>query len=609
MRRAAALVLSLMTTVPGPAQGETDSPPGTGFAAEYERLLQNRDGLDPVTRLRRLFDVHWRQQMAEYPELATLVGHPGQNHRWTDRSLEAIARRKRELEDPLRVARSIQRPALGPGERLSLDLFLRMLEEQREGGRYPDDLLALTQLRGVQQEAAQVLAAAPAKTVRDFEDMVARLRALPRAIDQVIVLLDEGLRRGITVPRVALRDVPDQIRNQIVEDPHRSPLLVPFRNLPAELPGPERARLRDAASSAYTAGIRPAFQRLLTQVTEVYMPRARTGVALRDLPDGADWYAHNVRRQTTTSLTPQQIHDLGLKEVKRLLAEMEAVKKAAEFEGSLHEFGRFLRMDGRFFFTDAGSLVREYRDISKRIDPGLVRLFGRLPRLPYGVTPVPAYAERSQTTAYYEPGSPEAGRPGWFFVNTYDLRARPKWEMEALSLHEAVPGHHLQVALAQELEGVPEFRRFLGPTAYVEGWALYAESLGGELGLFADPYARFGQLTYEMWRAVRLVVDTGLHAFGWSRDRAIAFFRDHTAKTEHDIVVEVDRYIVDPGQALAYKIGELKIRELRARAQAVLGDRFDVRAFHDAVLAEGALPLDLLEAQIERYIAAHTAGS
>jgi uncharacterized protein (DUF885 family) len=273
------------------------------------------------------------------------------------------------------------------------------------------------------------------------------------------------------------------------------------------------------------------------------------------------------------------------------------------FTGSFHDFVTFLRTDPRFFFERAEDLLVTYRDICKRADPALTRLFGTLPRLPYGVVPVPPYAEKSQTSAYYEPGSPAAGRPGRFFANTYDLKARPKWEMEALSLHEAVPGHHLQIALAQELPEMPEFRKNSFYTAYVEGWGLYAESLGGEMGFYEDPYARFGQLTYEMWRAIRLVVDTGMHALGWSRQRAIDYFVENAGKAEHDIVVEIDRYIVWPGQALAYKIGELKIQELRARAARALGPRFDIRAFHDHVLGSGAVPLDVLEGRIGEWIA------
>ncbi|PYQ01266.1 MAG: hypothetical protein DMF82_19725 [Acidobacteria bacterium] len=295
-------------------------------------------------------------------------------------------------------------------------------------------------------------------------------------------------------------------------------------------------------------------------------------------------------------------HDIGLAEVRRIRAEMDTVMKQSGFTGAFADFMAFLRSDPRFFFENAEDLLRGYRDICKRADPELVKLFATLPRLPYGVVPVPAYAEKSQTTAYYEPGSPAAGRPGYFFANTYDLRARPKWEMEALALHEAVPGHHLQIAIAQELPAAPEFRKHGFYTAFIEGWGLYAEALGAEMGFYADPYARFGQLTYEVWRAIRLVLDTGMHAFGWSRDEAIAYFEENAGKAAHDIVVEVDRYIVWPGQALAYKIGELKIKELRARASAALGTAFDVRAFHDQVLGSGALPLDVLDARIDAWI-------
>ena len=321
------------------------------------------------------------------------------------------------------------------------------------------------------------------------------------------------------------------------------------------------------------------------------------------MPEGVDWYLERVRRETTTSLTPHEIHQLGLSEVKRIRGEMEKVLARVGFKGTLADFATFLRTDARFYFTDARELVREYRDIAKRIDPELTRLFGKLPRLPYGVVEIPAFSAPSQTTAYYRQGSPEAHRPGSYFVNTYKLDTRPKWEMEALTLHESVPGHHLQIAISQELTSVPEFRKTSRYVAFVEGWGLYAESLGPDLGMYQDPYSQFGQLTYEMWRAIRLVVDTGMHALGWSRDQAIDYFRQNSAKTEHDIVVEIDRYIVMPGQALAYKIGELKLKELRALASKELGAKFDVRTFHDAVLGSGALPLDVLEENVRAFIA------
>jgi uncharacterized protein (DUF885 family) len=290
----------------------------------------------------------------------------------------------------------------------------------------------------------------------------------------------------------------------------------------------------------------------------------------------------------------------------RIRTEMDDVMASVGFEGRYEEFKEFLRTDPRFYFTDAASLVAAYRDIAKRADPELARLFGHLPQTPYGVKVVPEASAPSQTTAYYDPGSFAAGRAAFMHANTYKLEARPKWEMEALTLHEAVPGHHLQISIAQELGSLPEFRKNSSNTAFVEGWALYSESLGDEMGFYGDPYAKFGQLTYEMWRAIRLVVDTGLHALGWTRNQAIDFFRKHAAKTEQDIIVEVDRYIVWPGQALGYKMGQLKIRELRARAERALGARFDIRKFHDTVLGRGALPLDLLEQQIASWTEAFT---
>jgi uncharacterized protein (DUF885 family) len=329
---------------------------------------------------------------------------------------------------------------------------------------------------------------------------------------------------------------------------------------------------------------------------------------MNELPDGKAWYAFNIRTSTTTTKTAKEIHEIGLSEVKRIRGEMDKVIQQTGFKGNFEEFSQFLRTDPQFYYKDSESLLRAYRDIAKRVDPELAKLFGKLPRVPYGVRPVPEYAEQSQTTAYYLGGSVQAGRPGWFMANTYALETRPKWEMEALTMHEAVPGHHLQISLAQEMENVPQFRKHVGYTAYVEGWGLYSEGLGAEMGFYKDPYMKFGQLTYEMWRAIRLVVDTGMHSMGWSREQAISFFKSNSSKTEHDIIVEIDRYIVWPGQALAYKIGQLKIKELREYATKELGEKFDVRQFHDVVLDDGAVPLDVLEQRVKDWVAAQKNG-
>jgi uncharacterized protein (DUF885 family) len=572
------------------------------FHDRYVELVRNPRELSDSTRLHELFRLNWQYVMTEYPEFATYVGYPGQNARWTDKSLQAIERRKRELEEPLGVVKAIRRDRLSSTDRLNYDLFRRGLEEQIEGTRFKDEYFAITQLGGVQQDVGQLLAQMPTTSVQDYEDIVARLNGVPALVDQTVVLLGKGLEAGITPPRVTLRDVPDQIRGITPDDPMASPLLRPFAQFPSSVPASERERLTRAARDAYTQRVAPAYRKLYDYVVGTYLPKTRESIGMQELPDGAAWYAYRVRQFTTTSLSPDQIHALGLREVQRIRALMDSVIASTGFKGSFADFARFLRTDPQFFYDDSASLVRAYRDIAKRADPGLIKLFGKLPRLPYGVTTIPSFMAKSQTTAYYQGGSLQAGRPGYFFVNTYDLKSRPKWEMEALSLHEAVPGHHLQIALAQELDGVPEFRRYGGYTAFVEGWGLYAEGLGPELGMYQDPYSKFGQLTYEMWRAVRLVLDTGIHAMGWTREQALQFFKDNAPKAEQDITVEVDRYIAWPGQALAYKIGQLKFRELRDSAAAAFGPRFDIRAYHDEVLRNGALPLDLLEQDVREWI-------
>ena len=555
-------------------------------------------------RIRQLFAQDWEYTMREYPEFATGVGYPGQNARWTDYSLEAIARRKRELNTPLNALRAIDRAKLSPTDQLNYDLFRRNYTDALEESRFPGELMPITQMDGIQQQVPSTIAQMPAGTVREYEDIVARLRAVPVLVNQTMVLLQRGLAAGLTPPRITLRDLPAQAQNLVVDDPLTSPLLTAFTRFPAEVAAADQQRLRAAAVAAYRDSVAPAFRRLSAFLRDKYVPGARTTTAIRDLPNGMAWYQVRARASTTTNLTPEQIHAIGLAEVKRIRGQMDSVIAASGFPGTFAEFVQFLRTDPRFYWTTPDDLIRASRELMKRIDPELTKLFGRLPRLPYGVSPIPSYAERSQTTAYYQPGSPLAHRSAIYFVNTYNLPARPKWEMEALSVHEAVPGHHLQIALAQELDGVPEFRRFGGYTAFVEGWGLYSESLGGELGLYTDPYSKFGQLTYEMWRAIRLVIDTGIHTMGWTREQAIDYFKANAAKTEHDITVEVDRYIVWPGQALAYKIGELKIKELRAYATATLGSRFDVRAFHDQVLGAGAVPLDALEARVRAWAVA-----
>ncbi|MEM6829497.1 MAG: DUF885 domain-containing protein, partial [Bacteroidota bacterium] len=378
----------------------------------------------------------------------------------------------------------------------------------------------------------------------------------------------------------------------------------PIANLPESIDVEGGRSFQEGIRNIITRDVNPALLTFHDFLKDTYLPNARKTYGLNDLPNGEAWYRERISFHTTTSLTAKEIHEIGKQEVARIHEEMEKVLEEVNFQGGVSDFNNFLKTDPQFYFTDPEELLAAYRDICKRIDPELPKLFGTLPVLPYGVKETPAYRSKSAPSAYYMPGSREAGRAGYFYANTYDLKSRPKYEMEALSLHEAVPGHHFQIAIAQELENQPEFKTATFQfTAFSEGWGLYSESLGEELGLYTDPYQRYGRLTAEVWRAIRLVVDTGIHAFGWSREEAIDYFKANSGIAEHDITVEVDRYIAWPGQALAYKIGELKILELRERAEEKLGNDFDIRAFHDVVLGSGPLPLNVLESNVEDWIA------
>jgi uncharacterized protein (DUF885 family) len=568
----------------------------------------------PADAMRAQFNDDWTYWMAQYPEMATLLGYPGEHGRWTDYSPQAIDARAGYLRKSLERFTSIDRARLSPDDQVSYDLYRELLETAVTGLDFHHDalpirgvvpanlMMPISQMAGVQQDVPRVIASMPAATREDYEHIIARLQAVAPLVDQVVALMERGLAAGMTPPRITLRDVASQVEGQIVADASKSPLLGAFAKWPDAVRDTDRAALGARATQAYEQSVRPAFTKLRDFLVSRYIPASRETTSAADLPDGRALYEYNLRWHTTTAMTPRQIHDVGLAEVKRIRGEMDAVIAAAGFTGGYGDFIRFLRSDPRFYYTDAASLLTAYRDICKRADPELARLFGRLPQTPYGVKPIPDAIAPSQTTAYYDPGSFVVGRPAYMFANTYKLDARPRWEMEALTLHEAVPGHHLQIALAQERQGLPDFRRHSSYTAYVEGWALYAESLGEEMGFYADPYSKVGQLTYEMWRAVRLVVDTGLHAMGWTRDQAIQFFKENAAKTDQDIVVEIDRYIVWPAQALGYKIGQLKIRDLRATAARELGSRFDVRSFHDAILEEGAVPLDVLERRVKAWV-------
>ncbi|MFQ5816565.1 MAG: DUF885 family protein [Terriglobia bacterium] len=554
-------------------------------------------------RLHALFKEEWEYRLRENPTFASRLGDRRYNDRWPDVSLGAIARRHQHDREVLEKLAAIPYDELSEADKLNYTLFRKNYAMDVEGYQYRWYLLPLNQRGGI-QTANELGDALRFATVKDYEDWIARLEAFPNYMEQTIALLREGMRVGMVHPKVILERLPGQIAAQIVDDPADSLFFQPFKKFPEGISAGKRARLVREGKQAIAEGVIPVFRKFQTFFTKEYLPAGYERVGAWQLPRGKEMYAFFARQFTTTELTPEEIHRLGLAEVQRIRAEMEKVIEQVGFEGSFEEFLHFLRTDPQFYYRDPEELLAAYQGLAKRIDPTLVKLFRKLPRMPYGVEPIPANIAPDTTTAYYRRPAADGSRAGTYFVNLYKPAVRPKYEMEALTIHEAMPGHHLQIALAMELGELPEFRRYGGYTAFTEGWGLYAESLGQELGFYQDPYSKFGQLTYEMWRAVRLVVDTGMHSLGWTRQQAIDFFRANAAKTEQDIVNEIDRYIAWPGQALAYKIGELKIKELRAQARRELGERFDIRAFHEVVLGSGAVPLDVLEAKVNAWLAA-----
>jgi uncharacterized protein (DUF885 family) len=559
---------------------------------------------DAAKALHALFDEEWEYAMREYPTLASSLGDRRYNDRWSDVTLAAVERRHKHDIEVIERMKEIDRARLSTADQLNYDLFRKSYETSVEGYKFRWHLVPLNQRGGIQTEddLGDLLRFT---TVKDYDDWIARLRTFPAYMDATVALLREGVRVRMVHPRIISERIPGQIDKQIVANPEESPFFRPFKRIPESFSAADRERILAAGRDAISSQVVPSFRKMKEFFVKEYVPASYPEVGAWQMPDGAEMYAYEARLHTTTNLTPQQIHEIGLSEVKRIRAEMESIMGRVGFKGTLQEFFQYLRTDPRFYYKSPEELLDAYRALSKRIDPNLVKVFRTLPRQPYGDEPIPINVAPDTTTAYYQQGSPDGSRAGTFYVNLYKPETRPKYEMMALALHESVPGHHLQIALAQELGEVPKFRRYGNDyTAFVEGWGLYAESLGDEMGLYDDQYAKFGQLTYEMWRAVRLVVDTGIHSMHWTRQRAIDFFTENAAKSELDIVNEIDRYIAWPGQALAYKIGELKIKELRRRAQSSLGEGFDVREFHEIVLGSGAVPLDVLERNVDEWIAA-----
>jgi len=561
---------------------------------------------DAAKTLHALFDAEWERGLVESPENASYNGDNRFNDRWSDMSLDAIARREGEDRDALAKLRAIDRSALSADDQLNYDTFAWQAEKSVERQKFREYLQPIGHQGGV-QTADGIAEILPFRTVKDYRDWLARMAAIPTVVDQSIALMQEGVRSGNVPPKVLMERVPAQIAAQVVDDPAKSPFYRPFAHFNDDIAAADRASLQADAQATIRDRIVPAYRKLQAFFNDEYLPKARASIAATDLPDGKAYYDFLARYYTTTDLTAAQIHEIGLKEVARIRGEMEKVKAETGFKGTMAEFFTYLRTDPKFFEKTPDALLERYRATAKRIDPELVKVFHVIPRQPYGVRPIPDNIAPDTTTAYYQPGATDSSRPGYYYVNLYKPETRPTWEMIPLTLHESVPGHHFQFARGLELPDAPMFRKTAYFVAYSEGWGLYAERLGYDMGLYDDPYDRMGQLAYDMWRAVRLVVDTGMHSQGWSRDKAIQYFMDNSPKTRQDVVNEIDRYIGTPGQALAYKIGQMKISELRARAARELGPKFDLRAYDDAVLETGSVPLDALERHIDSWIASQKA--
>src|SRR5438445_1548342 len=552
-------------------------------------------------RFRSLANAYWDFLLREDPRFATRVG----DHRFDDRLPEASeraqARRLARLRTFRERARAIPRSRLSGGDRLNLDILTRALEDRIRRIEFHAYRMPISKTGGFHATFAELPLTTRLASRRDYENFISRIRGFPRFVEDHIDVMRAGLREGQVHPRTALVGVGGQVRAQIVDDPEKSPPFAPMRKFPESIPEAARPGLAKAGRQAIRDAAGPGYEALLRFLEDEYLPGAREDIAATALPDGPAYYAFCIRLHTTLERTPEEIHEIGLAEVRRLRGEMDALIRRAGFTGSFHEFVEFLRTDPGFYATTPEDLLKETASVLKRMDGELPTMFRVLPRMPYGMRVVPDFRAPHTTTAYYEQPSGDGTKAGFYYVNTYDLRSRPLYEIEALSLHEAVPGHHLQIGLQQELD-LPPWRRFTWFTAFVEGWALYAERLGIGRGFYEDPYSDFARLSYEMWRACRLVVDTGMHALGWTRDKAIEHMAENTSLTRLNIENEVDRYIAWPGQALAYKMGELTITRLRATAEKALGERFDLREFHDIVLREGAVPLEVLEDQVNRWI-------
>ena len=565
----------------------------------YSYLSTEKKNADEI-KFEEFLDENWETTLEKSPYFASLLGDKRYDDKVSSNSVADFYDNRDYEEYVLKVLDSINSDNLSEENQLNYRLLKLDYEVSLEGRKYPSFYMRLNQRGGV-QDYYDYGNRLNFTTESDYLNWFERVKGYTQNVKNSLINNREGLSKGYTQPRLVTEGVVSQIESLLDAEIDSHPYLRVFLGSDEVLGKDDAQELISEVKTYILEELNPAYQELATFLREEYLPQSRTGIGIKEVPNGREWYEYLARYHTTTDLTPDEIHEIGLQEVARIRSEMEDVMESVAWEGDFRSFLEFLRTDPQFYYETGEELLDAYRAMSKKIDAYMPTLFNKLPRAPYGVIPIPMESAPFTTTAYYN--APSAGRPGYFYANLYKPETRPKYEIPVLTVHEAVPGHHHQISLAQELENVPNFRNYLSFTAFVEGWGLYSEQLGESMGLYEDPYDKIGQLTYDMWRAIRLVVDTGMHYKDWTRDDAINLFLENTAKTQQDIENEVDRYIAWPGQALAYKIGQLKIMELRDKAKAELGDNFDIRDYHDFILSFGSIPLSIMEEKVDEFIA------
>lgn len=596
-----AIAASLLVSVPALSLARPSNPATISAAATPSASTK-------AAQLDQLYKDFWEESLKLNPLQATFVGDPRYNDQLPNFLSPQYHQRTHEfdLRWKQKVA-AIGADGLQGQALLSYKIFLRDLQNELDGDRFPSELQPVEQFNNFATLAVMLgsgTGAQPFKTVKDYDDWLARAGKLPTLFDQAIVNMREGIKAGVTQPKVLMVKVVPQFDALIKDKPEDTAFWGPIASMPKDFSDADRKRLTDAYRHLIADQLMPSYRKLRGFIADEYLPKCRDTVGYNALPNGDAWYAYRVRLMTTTNETPDQIHTIGLNEVARIRKQMDALRAKVGFKGDLQAFFHYLNTDPRFTFKSEQALLDGYRSVYAKVQKGVPRDYAIQPKAKFEIRPVEAYRAQSAAGGSYHPPSEDGSRPGIFYVNTYDLPSRKNWEMEDLFLHEAIPGHHFQLSIQQEQTGLPMFRRFGGETAYIEGYALYCETIGYELGMYSDPYQQFGQLQNEQFRAMRLVVDTGLHSKNWTREQAINYMLDNSAMSKTDVIAEVERYMAMPAQALAYKTGQMKITELRAKAAKALGKKFDVREFHTELLKDGALPLSVLEEKIDRWIEA-----